>query len=212
MKALVEYADYNKNMGGDGKIILYKGDREIAIFEYTKDMNQPIVFENLHTHFSDKKNKLKVRFVGVEKALSYDLSVNYHTSLPKNEPLTHINIKTEMLDTKVKVGETARLQVTLNSTLSKPVVNPIAIIGIPSGLTLQPWQLRELEEKNVADYIELWNGYIVFYFREFEGEKVINLDLKADVPGTFEAPASSAYLYYDNDKKSWSLPEAVIVQ
>ncbi len=92
------------------------------------------------------------------------------------------------------------------------LINPIAVVGIPSGLSLQPWQLRELQGKNVADYIELWNGYIVFYFREMAANKIINLDLKAEAAGTFEAPASSAYLYYNNDKKSWSLPQKVEIQ
>jgi uncharacterized repeat protein (TIGR01451 family) len=191
---------------------LYKGDSEIAIFDYTKDMNNPIIFENLQKYFFDKKNKLKVRFVGVENALSYDLAINYHTSLPQNSNNPDIIIKTKIENPKVKIGETVRLSVTLQNNRYETLQNPIAIVGIPSGLTLQPWQLRELEEKNVADYIELWNGYIVFYFREMTEAKVINLDLKADVSGTFEAPASSAYLYYNNDKKSWSLPEAVIVK
>jgi hypothetical protein len=211
MKALVEYADYSQNMGEDGKIILYKGDREIAVFDYTKDMNQPIVFDNLQAHFFDKKNKLKVRFVGTEKALSYDLSVNYHTALPQGSPTAPIFIETKIENPKAKVGETVRLSVTLQNNRYETLQNPIAIVGIPSGLTLQPWQLRELQEKNVADYVELWNGYIVFYFRELGNNKVINLDLKAETAGTFEAPASSAYLYYDNEEKSWSLPEKVIV-
>jgi uncharacterized protein YfaS (alpha-2-macroglobulin family) len=104
------------------------------------------------------------------------------------------------------------MQVTLKHNAYEVLSNPIAVIGIPSGLSLQPWQLRELQEKNVADYIELWNGYIVFYFRELTNDKTINLDLKAEAAGTFEAPASSAYLYYDNEFKSWSLPQKIDIQ
>ncbi len=36
-----------------------------------------------------------------------------------------------------------------------------------------------------------------------EEVRVINLDLKADIPGDYEAPASTAYLYYTNELKSW---------
>jgi hypothetical protein len=32
---------------------------------------------------------------------------------------------------------------------------------------------------------------------------VINLDLKAYIPGNYESPASTAYLYYTNELKSW---------
>ena len=37
--------------------------------------------------------------------------------------------------------------------------------------------------------------------------KLINFDLKAEIPGIYEAPASSAYLYYTNEFKSWSALE-----
>ena len=212
MKALVEYANYTKNMGENGEIVLYRGMTEIATFDYTADMTEPIVFDSLQQYFTKENNKLKVRFVGVTKALPYDLSVNYHTTLPKSDLTAPIFIETTIENPKAMVGETVRLSVKLQNNRYEKLSNPIAIVGIPSGLSLQPWQLRELEEQNAADYIELWNGYIVFYFREMTGEKVINLDLKAEAAGTFEAPASSAYLYYDNDKKSWSLPEKVEIQ
>ena len=35
-------------------------------------------------------------------------------------------------------------------------------------------------------------------------DRTINLDLKAEIPGTYESPASSAYLYYTNEYKAWS--------
>jgi uncharacterized protein YfaS (alpha-2-macroglobulin family) len=42
--------------------------------------------------------------------------------------------------------------------------------------------------------------------------KTIQLDLKAELPGIFEAPASSAYLYYTNEFKSWSKPEKIEIK
>jgi hypothetical protein len=37
--------------------------------------------------------------------------------------------------------------------------------------------------------------------------KLLNFDLKAEVPGKYLSPASSAYLYYTNEFKVWqSLP------
>jgi hypothetical protein len=32
----------------------------------------------------------------------------------------------------------------------------------------------------------------------------INLDLKAQLPGTYQGIASSAYLYYNNEHKNWN--------
>lgn len=212
MKALVNYAEYAAAMGEDGQIILYKGITEIATFDYTAAMNEPIVFDKLEKHFSNGKNKLKVRFIGAKNALSYDLSVNYNSRLPKSQAAAQLVIQTNIDHPKAMIGETVRLKIELQNQTAETLQSPIAIVGIPSGLTLQPWQLRELQEKNTADYIELWNGYIVFYFREISDNKTIHLDLKAEAAGTFEAPASSAYLYYDNEVKSWSLPQPVEIQ
>ena len=41
--------------------------------------------------------------------------------------------------------------------------------------------------------------------------KTINLDLKADLAGTYEAPASVAYLYYTNEFQNWSKPERLVI-
>jgi uncharacterized protein YfaS (alpha-2-macroglobulin family) len=81
----------------------------------------------------------------------------------------------------------------------------IVIIGIPAGLSLQPWQLKEMQEKEVFDFYEITDGNLVVYYRAVEASatKVIELDLKAEVPGEYKATASSAYLYYANEFKDW---------
>ncbi len=40
----------------------------------------------------------------------------------------------------------------------------------------------------------------------------IKLDLKAEIPGTYTAPASSAYLYYTNEFKTWQEGTYVTVE
>lgn len=212
LKALVKYAAHTHKTDESGQVMLYRGNTVIGKYEYEAVMTEPIVFEGLQQYFTNDINKLKVRFNGVTKALPYDLSINYFTRLPQNNLTSKVQIETTIENPKALIGETVRLKVELKHNAYEVLSNPIAVVGIPSGLSLQPWQLRELQEKNVADYVELWNGYIVFYFRKLEDDRVINLDLKAETAGTFEAPASSAYLYYENEVKSWSLPQKINIQ
>ena len=84
---------------------------------------------------------------------------------------------------------------------------------MPAGLSAQPWQLKEMQENGLFDFYELVDGYAIFYFREMDAKeiKTISLDLKADVPGTYEAPASVAYLYYTNEFQNWSKPERLVI-
>jgi len=81
----------------------------------------------------------------------------------------------------------------------------VAIVGIPSGLSVQMWQLEELKEKKMYAYYEIMDNYVVFYWREFgpKETKNIKLDFKTEVKGNYQAPASSAYLYYSDENKFW---------
>ncbi len=87
------------------------------------------------------------------------------------------------------------------------------VLGIPAGLTLQPWQLKKLVDEKQCDFYELWDGFAVFHFEKIAANETreLHLDLRADVAGTFEAPASQAFLYYSNDQRVWSKPERLTV-
>ena len=81
----------------------------------------------------------------------------------------------------------------------------MAIIGIPGGCTAQPWQLKEMQEKKLIDYYEISGNQLNIYYRQMAPNEIkqLNFDLKAEVPGKFLSPASSAYLYYTNEFKEW---------
>jgi len=81
----------------------------------------------------------------------------------------------------------------------------IAIVGIPSGVSVQAWQLEELKEKNQFAFYELKENYVIFYWRELGPQEIreVNLDLKTEIKGKYTAPASSAYLYYSDENKNW---------
>ena len=99
-----------------------------------------------------------------------------------------------------------RLTTEVKNKQDKGMPMTMAVVGIPSGLSAQPWQLKELQEKGKIGFYEITDNYVIFYFRDMapNAEHTINLDLKAEVPGQFEAPASSGYLYYTNEYKCWS--------
>ena len=63
------------------------------------------------------------------------------------------------------------------------------------------------------DFYETGAREVIVYFRELspKEEVAIPLDLVAEVPGTYTAPASSAWLYYSNDLKWWTEGEAVTI-
>jgi len=64
-----------------------------------------------------------------------------------------------------------------------------------------------------VDFYEIIGNNVVFYFRDMAPSEThtINLDLKAEMPGEFDAPASSGYLYYTNEFKDWDAVETVVI-
>ncbi|HMX41346.1 MAG TPA: hypothetical protein PKD78_13500, partial [Saprospiraceae bacterium] len=146
--------------------------------------------------------------------IPFDLEIKYASRLPRNKSGCLLALSTSLAKTTAQVGETVRLSTVLRNTTDGPLASPMVVLGIPAGLTLQPWQLKKLMEEKRCDFYELWDGYAVFHFERLAaGEsRTLDLDLRADVPGSFESPASQAFLYYQNDERVWSKPERLVVQ
>jgi hypothetical protein len=112
------------------------------------------------------------------------------------------------------MGETVRLTAEITNRTQSGQPMTMARLGLPGGLKEQTWQLKELREKGVVAFWETRPREVILYFRELApGEKkIVNVDLVAEVPGTYTGPASSAYLYYTNDKKTWVDPVKVSIR
>lgn len=141
-----------------------------------------------------------------ESGIPYSFNVQYNTYTPNNAAACKLLLTTKAVTNKVKVSETARVEIEIQNKTTTEISNPIARIGIPGGLTPEPWQLKELVEKNAVDYYEIFDNELVFYFRKLNGKEIrkINVDFKAIVPGSYKGVASSAYLYYEKEHKNWN--------
>ncbi|NDV77659.1 alpha-2-macroglobulin family protein [Dysgonomonas sp. 511] len=207
LQALSKYAMYIGAGSVKGSFSLKVNDNEpegIVIKDYISRNIKPAIA------FADKlkqgKNTIWVDFKERDMLAPYAVNISWYSALPATSPLCPLQLTTRIEATDIKVNETVRLSVRLKNTdesTGKPM--SIAVIGIPGGMSLQPWQLKELQEKEVFDFYEIINDNLVVYYRELGPgeEKVINLDLKAEIPGTYTAMASSAYLYYMDEHKYW---------
>ena len=146
--------------------------------------------------------------------LPYSLAVEFRSLLPATSKESVIDLSTSLAAGELKMGETVRLtSVVTNKTQSGQPMT-IARVGIPGGLSFQTWQLKELREKGVIGFYETKAREVIFYFRDLKpGEvKTVPVDLVATIPGTFTAPASSAYLYYTDEHKTWAPAVSVTVK
>lgn len=157
---------------------------------------------------------LGIQYSHKEICFPYSFDISWRTNIPPSHKNCKVDIATK-LNTKVcRTGDTARLSVKLsNKKKVEGLPSTTAIVGIPSGLSLQHKQLKELQEKRIVDYLEVRKNYVILYFSEFGPAEVknIHLDLIATVPGYYQAAASTAYEYYNNSFKDWESGEEITI-
>ncbi len=194
LKAIVEYSKVAGKISESAKI-------NFAV-------NNKVIKEDLDVvaTLQEGKNDFAVNYTPQEKNIPYNLEVSYNTLTPPNSDKAELQLTTNLKATHARVGETVRMEI--EATNAKSTLQPMAIakIGIPAGLSVQPWQLKEIMEKNQVAYYEIFDNYLVFYWMGFSANetKKINLDLKADVAGKYKGKASTIYLYYTPEYKNWN--------
>lgn len=215
LKAITEFAKGSKKTNEDGTIVLFIDGKKVAEREYKAGQKDAIVIEELEKNITDEgKHTVKVKFVGVKTPLPYSMAINWSTNLPESSINCAVDLTSNLESKSVTVGETVRLTSVVKNKKNEGLPSTMAIIGIPAGFTAQPWQLKELQDKKMIDYYEIKGNNIAIYYRCLapNAVKEIKLDLKAEMPGEYDSPASCAYLYYTNEHKVWAGAEKIIVK
>ncbi len=215
LKALTEFAKASKKTTEDGTIELFVDNKKVGVRSYKAGDKGALVIDSLEKFIAGEgKHTVKVKYLGVKTPLPYSIAVNWSTSLPNSNKECAVDLKTKLAEKTVNVGETVRLTATVANKKNEGIPSTMVIIGIPAGFSVQPWQLKEMQEKHVFDYYEIAGNNIAIYYRGMAPSSVkeINLDLKAEMPGDYDAPASSAYLYYTNEYKTWSSTDKITIK
>ena len=162
---------------------------------------------------TDGENTFSIKYKDEKVNAPYQLELSYFTSLPPNDAQAELKITTELSTSQTKVGETVRMQVAVKNT--RNILQPMSIakVGIPGGLTVQPWQLKELMEQGKIAYYEIFDNYLVLYWMGLAPEetKKVNFDLKAEIAGKYKGKASNTYLYYTPEFKHWNAGTEVTI-
>lgn len=206
LKALTQYSQFARKTDSPGTIVVLVNNKVAARKSYQAGERDAIVIDSLEKFLKDGVSEITVSFEDTKSALPFSLAVSYNTWQPSSAEQSKVKLETSLSTNKVKIGQTVRVSTVLTNKTNTGLPMTVSVIGLPAGLSAQPWQLKELQEKRVIDFYEVTPSTVVFYFRQMKPEevRVINLDCKAEIPGLFTAPASRAYLYYTNEFKVWS--------
>jgi hypothetical protein len=214
LKALTAYAQYARKTDSPGTVIATVDNQDVARKSYPAGQREPITIDSLERFIPEGRHTVSIRFEGTKSPLPHSLEVSYYTWKPASAEACKVALETSAAASEVKVGQTLRISTVLKNKTQEGLPMTIAILGLPAGVNPQPWQLKELQEKKTVDFYEVSGASVVFYFRQMKPGEVrsIQLDCKAEIPGTFTAPASRAYLYYTNEYKTWTSIKPVTVK
>ncbi len=214
LRAVTEYHKLVQRKRSDGEILLALNKSTPLVKSFTKYTKKNIVFNSFDSLLHDGNNAVKIAFQNTDDPLPYSINIAWNTKTPKNSTECKLKIETTLRKAELKLNETVRF--TIKLTNQTPLGQPmsLAVVGIPAGLSLQTWQLKELSEKGVFDFYEIKGDKLAIYYRELgpSETKEINLDLKADFPGSYQSSASCAYLYYTDEHKNWAAGSKVIIK
>lgn len=207
LKALTAFARASRSVPVKGKLIVHVGDEAVATYSIDGDLSEPLVLEGLGEHLKPGKNRLRLELDG-EGSVPYATTVTWNTDQPSDHPQAKVGIQTQLDRSRVPWGEGATAKVTLTNLTGEGLPMVLGRVGLPGGLTFQTWQLDELKQRGVIDFYETREREVILYLTQMKPRQVVTADLKliARVPGSFEAPASSAYLYYTDEHKRWAEP------
>ncbi len=214
LKALTAYSIHAKKTSEDGTIIVYIDGKNVGTKEYKAGDSGEISIDGLEFYLKEGNHEIKVKYLGVKEPLPFTLGINYSTTLPPSSNECKVDLDIKLINKNVRVGETSRLTAVISNKTTDGLPMTMGIVGLPSGMSAQPWQLKELLEKKQVDFYEIRGNFVYLYFRQMAPKEVktIHLDLKAEIPGAYESPAASAYLYYTNEFKSWEEPVRVTIE
>ena len=204
LKAMTAYANASRQAQHPGKLTIYVNGEPAGETSYPAGRHDPVVLDDFGAKLHAGRNVVEIRHEG--DTLPYTLAVTYRSTEPASSAQAVVGLSTSLEKTSVKMGETVRLNAVVRNTTAKGQPMTLARVGIPAGLSFQTWQLKELREQGKVAFWETHAREVDLYFRDLapSEEKRVPIDLVATVPGSYTAPASSAYLYYDDDHKAWA--------
>jgi len=213
LKALTAYSEYAKQMQASGSATLIVNGVEAGTIAFEKGRKEALVWNDFASKLKPGKNTIEVKLVG-QAALPYSIAVDYRAARPQSSDAAKVTVTTQLAKDHIKLGEGVKLRARVENTTKDGLPMTLARVGIPGGLVFQTWQLKELRDKGAIDFYETRPREVILYWRALapSAKKDIDLDLLAATPGTYEAPATSAYLYYTAEDKAWTAPVKINVE
>lgn len=147
-------------------------------------------------------------FVGLEFTGDYApnaLAAFHRSRQPESNDSCALRLHLKAGQSQLQVGDNLRWDISLENVKNRRQAMSVIILPLPAGCTAQAWQLKELQHQKAFDYYEIRQNELILYYTELKAleTKMLHIDLKAELPGSYQAQPARAYLYYKAEEKDW---------
>ncbi|MBI3893024.1 MAG: A-macroglobulin complement component, partial [Candidatus Wallbacteria bacterium] len=205
LKAVLAYDVARSRPKRAGTAVVSLDGKIVDEVPFTPERQGAIEFPSFAKQLTPGTHKLELKMTE-GSPMPYSVQVVYHASKPASSPKCQVGLTTKLAKAEVAEGETVDLTAELVNREKQGLPMTVAIVGLPGGLETRPDQLKELTKDGTIDFYETRGREVILYRRSMApGEKrAVVLNLVAAIPGTYEGPASRAYLYYTDEHKDWA--------
>jgi hypothetical protein len=202
--ALTRHAEVSSVPASAGVISLEVNGTIVGSLAYDAEQSDALTIDGWEDYLLPGDNSLVLRQED-GTPLPFTVDVSWTSITPTTSPGAELSLQTELDRSEMGMGDTVRMTARIDNEAGRIVPSPIARIGIPAGLEAQTWQLKQLQERGEIAFFETRPREVTIYWDGIhtDDSHEIALDLVAVIPGSYTAPASSAYPYYNDDEKAW---------
>ncbi len=218
--ALEALTEFSKTLGKSvpgGSVVVTINGTEVGSVALEGGGGEGIALHGLARYLEPGKNTITLvarTAKGKQLSLPYELTATYRVARGISSDESPVTLSTRVNRRRPRMGQPVRLRAEIRNRKAHGIPMVIARIGIPGGLSYQTWQLDELRDKGAIDFYETREREVIVYFRSMapNQKKVVNIELLAAVPGHYESPASTTYLYYTDEFRQFAEPTRVTVR
>src|SRR5262249_42029293 len=146
LKALIAFTRANKKTAEAGELVLHVNGKAVDSKKFPAGSEETLVVSVPEPEKALKpgKNKVPGEITG-KNVFPYTLTWSYRTRKPANAADCPVQLTTKLDRTEAKEGDTVRLTAVVENKSGKGQGMTVAIIGLPSGLTL-PEDMQQLKD------------------------------------------------------------------
>jgi len=204
LKAVIAYDESRARVTRPGTVVLLLNGQPLHEVSFVAGQQGAIRLPDLADVLGSGTHELRLEMQG-GGVMPYSMTVGFNALTPASAPAAKIGIEARLAKTEVGEGEPIEVRVDVVNRSDEGQPMAVAIVGLPGGIEARAEQLKELVREGKVDAVETRGREVIFYWRSLapKARHALTVDCVAAVPGTYEGPASRAYLYYTDEDKVW---------